>query len=102
MKTPEQIAADTYWSLADDALPDSPNGDDYRSVMARAIEADRAQRPTLDESEFDQLIDAMSALVRGLERGVEYITLADARRAEELIRSKFGPALYEDWQETQK
>ena len=44
MKTPEQIAADVYWTLADDALPDSPNGDDYRSIMIAAIEADRAQR----------------------------------------------------------
>ena len=43
MKTPEQIAADVYWTLADDALPDSPNGDDYRSIMIATIEADREQ-----------------------------------------------------------
>ena len=44
MKTPEQIAFDTYWTLSDSLLPDSPTGDDYRRVMRLAIEADRAQR----------------------------------------------------------
>lgn len=55
MKTPEQVAADVYWTLADDALPDSPNGDDYRSIMIAAIEADRAQRADLLKREADTL-----------------------------------------------
>ena len=48
MKTPAEIARDTYWTLSDSLLPDSPTGDDYRRVMRLAIEADRAQRNLIE------------------------------------------------------
>lgn len=92
MKTPEQIADEMFNS-------DISLSQDDKAVIIAAIKADRAQRPTLDEAEFDQITDAMSGLVRGLERGREYVTLAEAQAAEELIRSKFGPALHDDWME---
>ncbi len=44
-KTPEQIASDTYWTISH--LPLNPTGRDLRALMVQAIEADRAQRPTL-------------------------------------------------------
>lgn len=90
MKTPKQLAEDAARVYA--SKTDRIN---VGLAVMEAIEADRAQRPTLDEAEFDQIAEAMSALTRGLERGREYITIADARAAEEMIRSKFGPALHD-------
>lgn len=59
MKTPEEIANDTYWTLPD--LPDSPTGDDYRAAMTAAIEADRAQRV----QSAQQIRDALKSLPEG-------------------------------------
>ena len=41
LKTPAEIASDTYWAKS---LPDTPTGAELRAVIEAAIEADRAQR----------------------------------------------------------
>src|SRR5690606_8871459 len=113
MKTPDQIAAEIIArNYNHDGYPANRyeesgrtlalaegdvDTDGIETMLITAIETDRAQRPTLAQDEFEQIIDAMGALVRGLDRGVEYVTLVDAEAAERLIRDKFGPALYDDW-----
>lgn len=47
MRTPEQIASDVYWTLAD--LPTEPSGHDLRRIMAAAArEAQREARESFD------------------------------------------------------
>ena len=49
MKTPQEIAADVYWTISE--FPQIPTGADLRRLMIRAIEADRAQRGDLNGEE---------------------------------------------------
>ena len=55
MKTPEQIAEEIYteYENARDNIILTPEG--YRLDLVRAIEADRAQRPTISHDEAQEL-----------------------------------------------